>query len=175
MRVQFRELQDGDLALLAATGGGAAWNTRSGKWNRYWIEHQDGARIVLLADLEGQIVGYGSLVWVSQYPCFRGAGIPEIQDLVVAEKHRGAGLGTRLIHALESRARAAGHLQLGIGVGLHRDYGSAQRLYSSLGYIPDGRGITWNNEPVVPGKDVRVDDDLVLWLTKDLDRAAPLP
>src|SRR5579864_2107370 len=175
MRVLFRQLQGGDLALQAATRGGAAWDTRSEKWNRYWAEHQEGSRIVLLAELEGQIVGYGSLVWVSEYPCFRSAAIPEIQDLVVAEKHRGVGLGTRLVHALESQARARGHLQIGIGVGLYRDYGSAQRLYSALGYIPDGRGITYNRAPVVAGKDVRVDDDLVLWLTKDLDAAAPLP
>ncbi|MBA4792264.1 MAG: hypothetical protein H2041_01205 [Phenylobacterium sp.] len=42
------------------------------------------------------------------------------------------------------------------------------------GYLPDGAGLTWNNEPAEPaepaepGAMVRVDDDLVLWLRKPL-------
>ncbi|WP_275693088.1 hypothetical protein [Devosia lacusdianchii] len=38
----------------------------------------------------------------------------------------------------------------------------------ALGYLPDGRGITYNGNPVTPGGSVSVDDDLVLWLVKPL-------
>lgn len=33
--------------------------------------------------------------------------------------------------------------KIGIGVGLYRDYGSAQRLYVKRGYTPDGKVIKW--------------------------------
>ena len=67
----------------------------------------------------------------------------------------------------KSEALAATRADIvGIGVGLYPDYGSAQRLYIKRGYIPDGRGATYNNESVVAGKAYPVDDDLLLWLTK---------
>ncbi len=59
---------------------------------------------------------------------------------------------------------------MGIGFGLYADYGAAQRLYVQMGYVPDGHGLTWNNEPARAGDMVRVDDDLVLWLRKPLAR-----
>ena len=56
----------------------------------------------------------------------------------------------------------------GIGVGLHHDYGAAQRLYALRGYVPDARGITSHGRRVNWGDEAKVDDDLVLWLTKPL-------
>jgi hypothetical protein len=55
---------------------------------------------------------------------------------------------------------------IGIGVGLNANYGTAQKLYIKRGFIPDGRGIIYNNMPVEAGFQVRVDDDLILYLTK---------
>lgn len=57
---------------------------------------------------------------------------------------------------------------IGLGVGLYKDYGNAQRMYTARGYILDGRGMMYNNIPVIPGQLVMVDDDLLLYLTKDL-------
>lgn len=57
----------------------------------------------------------------------------------------------------------------GIGVGLFSDYGAAQRMYVSRGYVPDGRGITYHCEAVSGGDKVIADDDLVLWFAKRLD------
>jgi len=107
-------------------------------------------------------------VWTSQYPPFAAAGAPEIQDMVVSATWRRRGLATALIAAFEDRARAEGCRIIGIGFGLYADYGAAQRLYVRLGYVPDGRGLTYAGAPVVPGANVRVDDDMVLWLTKTL-------
>jgi GNAT superfamily N-acetyltransferase len=170
MPIELRRLRSDDLPHLAATQGGAAWKGHDDKrWNRYVAEQNQGHRDVLLADTAEAIVAYGSLAWVSQNPFFRSAGIPEIQDLVVAEAYRSRGLGTRMIGALEARARAAGHLRVGIGVGLYRDYGPAQRLYSRLGYVLDGTGVSYKNVSVEPGSQVKVDDDLVLWMLRDLE------
>jgi hypothetical protein len=37
-----------------------------------------------------------------------------------------------------------------------------------MGYIPDGTGISYQNKPVIPGNQYAVDDDLLMWLTKNL-------
>lgn len=57
---------------------------------------------------------------------------------------------------------------VGIGVGLTKDYGTAQRLYIKRGYLPDGRGISQNEIQLKWGDVVSIDDDLVLDFTKKL-------
>ncbi len=52
--------------------------------------------------------------------------------------------------------------------GLYDDYGSAQRLYVRRGYLPDGRGVMYDYEPVRPGGSIRLDDDAILMMTKPL-------
>ena len=138
------------------------------KWSGYWDEHCRGARVCLVAEADGNVVGYGSLVWRSQNPPFAAAAVPEIQDMVVAHRWRGRGVATALVVACEARALTEGISKLGIGFALYADYGAAQRLYVRLGFVPDGRGVSWRNKPVKPGDNVRVDDDLVLWLCKSL-------
>lgn len=78
------------------------------------------------------------------------------------------GLGSQLISWLENLAKEKGYKEIGIGVGLYADYGSAQRLYVRLGYTPDGHRITYKYKPAVPGEPYPLDDDLVLWFKKDL-------
>ena len=56
-----------------------------------------------------------------------------------------------------------------LGVGLCREYGSAQRIYAKRGYIPDGSGVWYQDKPCVQYETVcTVDDDLVLYLAKRL-------
>jgi len=117
---------------------------------------------------KAHFLAYGSLVWSPAYNPFRELRIPEIQDLVVAQDRRRQGIATRLIAAFEDRARSRCSAQIGLGVGLYADYGAAQRLYVKLGYVPDGRGITSHVKPVLGGSNIKVDDDLVLWLVKSL-------
>jgi GNAT superfamily N-acetyltransferase len=105
---------------------------------------------------------------VPESPRFREAGIPEINDLWIHEKNRGQGLGTMLIKHLEELARRENYPAIGIGVGLYADYGPAQRLYSHLGYTPDGHGITYKGAVVTPGELYPVDDEHILWSMKIL-------
>jgi GNAT superfamily N-acetyltransferase len=163
-----RGLRADDLPALAATRGGPAWHGDWDHWPRYLAEHQSGERWVLVAPEGEAIVGYGSLVWTPHYQPFAQAGIPEIQDMVVAERHRGRGIATAMIAAFEARAADAGRQRLGIGFGLYADYGAAQRLYVRLGFQPDGRGVAYAGEAAKPGQTYRLDDDLVLFLTKPL-------
>lgn len=161
-----RSLEPKDLSNIVSTNGGAAWNGGTEKWTRYLDEQTSGRRFVLLATRGTAIVGYGSLLWNSDYLPFRDEGVPEIKDVVVAEPQRRLGVGRALISALERSAGSAGHSQVGIAVGLYGDYGPAQRLYVRLGFVPDGRGITSGRAPAVGGALVKVDDDLLLWFVK---------
>jgi hypothetical protein len=53
-------------------------------------------------------------------------------------------------------------------VGLLAGYGAAQVLYIKRGYIPDRRGIIYQNRQLNYGDQVMVDDDLVLYFTRNV-------
>lgn len=142
----------------------------SEKWTRYYDEHQEQIRTVYLLEKHGKIMGYASLLYLSKYPHFRNEGIPEINDLWISENWRNKGFGKMMIHHLEDIARAKGYKQIGLGVGLYKDYGPAQKLYFRLGYTPDGYGITYNYQPTITGESYPLDDDLILWLKKSLEK-----
>lgn len=137
-----------------------------------WMEHlrlaKEGAQIVVVAEADGKAVGFCALLRASGYPPFQTSNVPEINNLLVAPPYRNRGIGRQLVVHLEGMARLEGHREIGLGVGLYGDYGSAQRLYAKLGYVPDGRGVTYRGFPVEPGHLYRADDDLILWLRKRL-------
>lgn len=138
------------------------------KWEGYFSEHEKHLRVVCIALLEGVMIGYGSLVFRSEYPIFQKAGIPEIHDVWMDEAHRLKGYGEQIIKYLESAAKQRKFPLIGIGVGLYKDYGIAQRLYVKMGYVPDGNGLTYKFKPVIPANLYTIDDDLLLWFTKKL-------
>lgn len=135
-------------------------------WNAYYQEQQEKIRTVAVIEKDGEILGYGSLLRKPESPFFAQKNIPEINAIWIDEDHRRKGLGTALIKWLENLASQEGYNQIGIGVGLYRDYGPAQQLYFQLGYIPDGNGITYQGKPTVAGQSYPLDDDLILWLVK---------
>lgn len=148
-----------------------SWTTKEktvGKWRKYLAEQDNGIRTACIIETNEKILGYGSLLKHSEYPPFKKHGIPEIQDVWIFEEERHKGFGSILIRHLEKLAENDGHRMIGIGVGLYRDYGSAQKLYFHMGYCPDGEGISYQCAPVIPGEEYTVDDDLVLWLLKQL-------
>jgi chloramphenicol 3-O phosphotransferase len=137
-------------------------------WDTYYREQQEKIRTVAVLEKDHEILGYGSLLRKPECPFFTQKNIPEINAIWIDENHRNQGLGTALVKWIEDHARQEGHHQIGIGVGLYKDYGPAQRLYFQLGYIPDGNGITYKGQPTIPGQSYPLDDDLILWLTKSL-------
>jgi GNAT superfamily N-acetyltransferase len=126
--------------------------------------------VVLVARTGEQLHGYLKVVWRPDYPPFRSQNIPEIQDLNVVPESRRRGVATRLMDAAE-RIVAQRSPVIGIGFGLHPGYAAAQRMYVLRGYVPDAQPITYEDEFVTEGQQVRLDDSLVLHLTKTL--AAP--
>ena len=80
----------------------------------------------------------------------------------------GLAVAALLMDAAGQLARDRGIATLGITAGLSGEYGPAQRLYGRRGYVPDGRGACQGQRPLSKGMQVTMDDDLIMWLTKDL-------
>ncbi|WP_435641334.1 GNAT family N-acetyltransferase [Micavibrio aeruginosavorus] len=124
-------------------------------------------RVMFVAETGAGIVGYVMLNRQSRYQPFRSAGIYEIQDLYVLPDHRRGGVGEQLVQACEDQARSEKCDMIGLAVGLHAGFGSAQRLYTRRGYVPDGFGLVYDMDRVSEGAFVCVDDDLNLMMVKD--------
>lgn len=138
------------------------------KWYELMQEHLKGIRTLVVAEKDGEVVGYCSLLYQSKYPPLRDTHIPEINDLVVAPPARKQGIARTIIEHLEGVARDKGHETIGICVGLYSHYGQAQRLYVKMGYIPDGQGAFYDHVPCTPGQAYKLDDELVIGFTKEL-------
>lgn len=167
--VHIRLLRPQDIPLLGKLY--VPWSTEAEtviKWTRYEQEQQQKMRFSYLATIQDEILGYVHLIPSSSYPYFQKQGIPEINELLVYERYRNQGIACLLIQHLEQIAKQQQYQCIGIGFGLYQDYGPAQRLYIKLGYQPDGQGITYQGMPVVPGQSYSVDDELILWLLKNL-------
>ncbi len=165
LHVRLLELQD--IEPVAAAFAALGWDKPASQYVRYLADQTAGERVVLVAFVDQQFAGYVTVRWHADYPAFRAADIPEIQDFNVLPIYRRQGIGTRLLDEAE-QVIAQRSAVAGIGVGLFSDYGAAQRLYVRRGYIPDGRGIFVNEHCVQKGERVVADDDLVLYFTKTL-------
>lgn len=137
-------------------------------FNRCFNENLSSRRITFVAVDGAMTAGYVNVIFQSDYQFFKDNNIPEINDLYVTPAYRKKGIGGKLLSACEKYAKEHGYHKIGLGVGLYRDYGSAQRLYTRNGYGLDGNGLMYLNKPVEPGRTVTVDDELLLYLYKQL-------
>ena len=158
-------LQARDIEEIASAFAALGWDKPAAQYERYLAEQVSGARDCLVARIDSRFCGYVTINWRPDYPPFRDAAIPEIQDFNVLPEFRRRGIGTQLMNEAE-RIGFARSPAVGIGFGLHHDYGAAQRLYVLRGYVPDALGITAHGVRVNWGDEVKIDDDLVLYLVK---------
>ena len=170
--IRIREMKAEDCAVISCAFSEQGWDKPVSQYQGYLRESKSGSRVVLVAEVcdpeAGSLfAGYTTILWQSWYPPFREAGIPEISDFNVLMKYRWQGIGTALMDEAERRIREHSSIA-GIGVGLTKDYGAAQILYVRRGYIPDGLGLSYREKFPEYGDMVRVDDDLILCLTKKL-------
>ena len=96
-------------------------------FRRFLAPSDDG--LLLAARVDGNLAGYACLYWT-----FSSTSAEEVvlmNDLYVAEQHRGNGIGRALIDAAAAvaRDRGAGHLEWATAL----DNEQAQRLYDSTG------------------------------------------
>lgn len=171
-QIQIRPLKREDIASMTEAFDQISWNKPPSLFEEYLREQDARERLVWVAHVHDEFAGYVTLKWQSQYPSFNEQNIPEIMDLNVLPAYRKMGIGSLLLDRAEKEAATKSKI-IGIGVGLYDagedgGYGPAQRLYIKRGYIPDGKGVTYNYEPTFPGNSYPLDDDLVLWFTKKL-------
>jgi ribosomal protein S18 acetylase RimI-like enzyme len=185
-QVVIRPLIEADISVIPSQFAKYNWPKSPSTFEMYFKEQQMNERLVWVAytkyghpeldsgskKMRNQVqhdnevfTGYITLKWQSRYEPFRIKNIPEIMDLNVLPPFQGQGIGSTLLKTAEDEAFKKSHT-VGIGVGLYADYGNAQKLYIKRGYVPDRNGITYNYQPVKPGTNAPVDDDLILWLTQ---------
>ena len=166
--IEIKTAKASDITALKSLAAAMPAHKQENYFETCLAQQIDGKRLVFIMTHDGQDVGYGMLNWNPIYTLYRRLEIPEIQDIAVIPSARRQGIASALIAHCENLAREKNKTQIGISVGLHSDFGAAQRLYVRLGYIPDGNGVTYNREPVRPGEIRPVDDDLCLMMIKDL-------
>ena len=124
--------------------------------------------LILIASTDDKDISFGVLNFNPKYNLYQKLDIPEIQDLNVISDARQQGVATQMVTAFENITCDQGYEQIGISVGLTKDYGAAQRLYVKLGYMPDGYGVTYDREVVTVGSSYSIDDDFALMMIKNL-------
>jgi ribosomal protein S18 acetylase RimI-like enzyme len=161
-------LSENDIDQIVSSFNDLGWNKPRAIYESYLSEQVNNKRSIFVAKKHEKFFGYVTVKWESDYPHFKKKRIPEISDLNVLPNYRNKGLGSKLILASENLAKEKAYKHIGLGVGMTADYGNAQRLYVKLGYVPDGHGLHYKNRPVSYGEEVIVDDDLVIYLIKEL-------
>ena len=165
--LEVRPLEENIITSIVAAFSQIGWHKPRTLFLEYLKEQTALERYVWVVLEQKLFVGYVTLKKYSLYEPFKALAIPEISDLNVLPYHRKKGAGSLLLETAEMKAKELSQT-IGIGVGLSADYGSAQRLYIKRDYVPDGKGLTYQYKSVIAGHPYPVDDDLVLWFTKNL-------
>ena len=161
-----RKMQESDIQELSRGFISQGWPSREEILTRYFKEQESGEREVLVAEVEGALAGYISIL-----PCAKQGPFaeiyPELSDFNVFEPFQNQGIGNLLLEEAEKQVRLISD-KVTLGVGLHSGYGPAQRLYIKRGYIPDGTGVWYQNHQ--PAMNAVCEDigELVLYLSKNL-------
>ena len=161
-----RKMQTSDVKELSQGFINQGWPGREEILARYFLEQECGEREVLVAEIEGAVAGYITILPDAKQGPFAGMA-PELSDFNVFEPFQNQGIGNLLLEEAEKRVRLISD-KVTLGVGLHSGYGPAQRLYIKRGYIPDGTGVWYQNHQ--PAMNAVCEDigELVLYLSKNL-------
>ena len=162
-----RKMQESDIQELSRGFISQGWPSREEILTRYFKEQESGEREVLVAEVEGALAGYITIL-----PCAKQGPFaeiyPELSDFNVFEPFQNQGIGNLLLEEAEKQVRLISD-KVTLGVGLHSGYGPAQRLYIKRGYIPDGTGVWYRNQPLEMNATSQNNDDLVLYLSKGFE------
>ena len=162
-----RKMQESDIKNLSRGFISQGWSSREEILTRYFKEQESGEREVLVAEVEGAVAGYITILPCAKQGPFAGMA-PELSDFNVFEPFQNQGIGNLLLEEAEKRVRLISD-KVTLGVGLHSGYGPAQRLYIKRGYIPDGTGVWYRNQPLEMNATSQNNDDLVLYLSKGFE------
>ena len=165
MNCTIRNMIKSDIESLSHGFMNQGWPGREEILARYFLEQESGEREVLVAEIDGAVAGYVTILPSAKHGPFAEI-YPELSDFNVFEPFRNQGIGNQLLEEAEKRVKFVSS-KVTLGVGLHLGYGPAQRLYIRRGYIPDGTGVWYRNQPLEMNATSQNNDDLVLYLVKE--------
>ena len=166
-KCSIRKMQESDIKNLSQGFISQGWPGREEILARYFLEQKSKEREVLVAEIDGVVAGYITILPDAKQGPFAGMA-PELSDFNVFEPFQNQGIGNLLLEEAEKRVKLISD-KVTLGVGLHSGYGPAQRLYIKRGYIPDGSGVWYRNQPLEMNATIQNNDDLVLYLSKEFE------
>ena len=167
MNCTIRNMIKSDIESLSHGFMNQGWPGREEILARYFLEQESREREVLVAEIDGVVAGYVTILPSAKHGPFAEV-YPELSDFNVFEPFRNQGVGNQLLEEAEKRVKLVS-IKVSLGVGLHSGYGAAQRLYIKRGYIPDGTGVWYRNQPLEMNATSQNNDDLVLYLSKGFE------
>ena len=163
-----RNMEKADCPVFVEEYTAQGWHPELSGYQMRLADQAAGKCIALTAVYQGHPAGSVYLYMTVQEGPFREKDWPMIVDFSVLEKYQRKGIGNKLMDAAEQLASQYADTVC-LGVGLCKEYGSAQRMYVKRGYVPDGSGVWYQNRQCVQYETVcTVDDDLVLYFSKKL-------
>jgi phosphinothricin acetyltransferase len=129
--VNVRELRPDDWPAVRAIyedgiRSGATFETEAPSWEAWDAAHP---QLRLVAERDGEVVGWAALSPYSHRFCYRGVGDVSVY---IAEAARGAGVGRLLLEELVKRSERAGYWTLNAGVFPENE--ASIRLHQSCGF-----------------------------------------
>ncbi len=159
-------MNDGDIPFICKAGNDESEDNKQYLKNQ--LEHQKKKECsALLALYNGEIAGYVFLYYKCRWGGLANCGLPCIIDLIVFEKYRKNRIATVLMDTAEKIAQNYSD-KIYLDVCLNGEYGAAQRLYIKRGYVPDGKGVYYEEKVCKVNAVCKNDDELTLCLIKEL-------
>ena len=121
----------------------------------------------LIALYNGKAAGYVFLYYKCRWGGLANCNIPGVVDLIVFEEFRQRGIATNLMDVAENIAKSHSN-KVYLDVCLSSEYGPAQIFYIKRGYIPDGKGVYYEEKVCETDATCKNDDELTLCLVKEL-------
>lgn len=162
-----RSMLKSDIEKLVEGFAEQNWHKSYELFNRYYNQQENSEKEVIVAEADGSVAGYVTLLPYTDVGPFAHKNIPEIVDFNVLIKYQRRGIGNKIMDVAEALAKEKSDY-VSLSVGLHYGYGSAQRMYVKRGYIPDGSGVWYNGKQLEQYVECVNDDDLTLYFLKTL-------
>lgn len=162
-----RSMMKDDIEKLVDGFAEQNWNKPWEQFNNYYNQQENNEKSVIIAEINGDVAGYLTLLSYTKSGPFAYKNIPEIVDFNVLIKYQKRGIGNKLMDVVEGLAKEKSDY-VSLSVGLHYGYGSAQRMYVKRGYIPDGSGVWYDGRQLEQYASCVNDDSLTLYFLKRL-------
>lgn len=164
-----RSMRETDIENILNAFQSQGWGKSISMLQKYFDQDQTELRLMFVAEWNGEIAGYTTLMKEAEHGPFVHNGVPYVCDFNVFIPYQRRGIGSRIMDCAEKAAFERCE-SVCLGVGLHSGYGSAQRMYAKRGYIPDGSGVWYNNINLEECAPCANDDDLILYMSKQKSR-----